>query len=190
MTTEPIQVTLLITNILDNLQIPYFIGGSMATAVHGVARSTMDVDLIIDMKPHQIAGFMDALGTAFFADEEMIRDSLEHGTSFNLVHHDSMFKVDMIPVRNRAFDQSQFKRREKILLSEKSDQNVYFESPEDNILAKLEWYRLDGETSDRQWGDILNVLKIRKGIIDVAYLRKWAIELGIDDILENALASR
>lgn len=190
MTTEPIQVTLLITNILENLQIPYFIGGSMATAVHGVARSTMDVDLIIDMKPHQIAGFMDALGKEFYADEEIIRDSLEHGIGFNLVHNDSMFKVDMIPERNRAFDQSQFKRREKILLSEKSDENVYFASPEDNILAKLECYQLGGETSDRQWNDILNVLKIRKGNIDVAYLRNWAKELGIDDILENALASR
>ncbi len=190
MTTEPIQVTLLITNILENLQIPYFIGGSMATAVHGVARSTLDVDLVIDMKLDQIAGFMDALGKEFYADEEMIRDSLEHGISFNLVHNDSMFKVDMIPAHNRAFDHSQFDRREKVVLSDEADKSAYFASPEDNILAKLEWYRLGGETSDRQWNDILNVLKIRKGNIDVAYLRKWATELGIEDILEKALASR
>ena len=86
MLTEPILVTLQVTEALESLGIPYFIGGSLATAVHGMARATMDVGLVADIRPTQIQPLLNALGEIFFADEQMIHNSIQQGMSFNLIH--------------------------------------------------------------------------------------------------------
>jgi len=187
MLTEPIFVTLLVVETLEKLNIAYFIGGSLATAVHGVARATMDVDLVADIRSHQIQSLISSLGDAFFADEQMIHNSVSKGMSFNIIHKETMFKVDIFPSKARAFDRSQFERREAYTLSDESNQKAFIASPEDNILSKLEWYRMGGEISDRQWQDVLNVLKIQGDGIDREYLESWASELGVSDLLSRAL---
>jgi hypothetical protein len=184
--TEPILVTLQVVEALEDLGIPYFIGGSLATAVHGVARATMDVDLVAQLRPDQIEPLLSALGDAFFVDQQMIRNALRQGISFNLIHKQTMFKVDIFPARDRAFDHAQFERRTSYILAEESGQTAYVASPEDNILSKLEWYRLGGEISDRQWQDVLNVMKIQGERIDRTYLEYWAIQLGLSDLLVRA----
>jgi hypothetical protein len=187
MLTEPIAVTMKVVDVLEMLDIPYFIGGSMATAVHGVARATMDVDLVADLKPRQIGPLIVSLGEDFFADEQMIRSAVKRGISFNLIHKATMFKVDIFPSKNRPFEQSQFKRRVAYTLADDLKETAYVASPEDNILAKLEWYRLGGEVSDRQWQDILNVIKIQGDRLDQVYLEKWADQLKVSDLLQRAL---
>ena len=111
MLTEPILVTLQVASALESIEIPYFIGGSLATAVHGVARATMDVDLVADFGSDQIQPLLSALGEDFYADEQMIRKAIQRRMSFNLIHKVSMFKVDIFPAKDRAFDRSQFERR-------------------------------------------------------------------------------
>jgi hypothetical protein len=187
MLTEPIAVTMKVVDVLETLDIPYFIGGSMATAVHGVARATMDVDLVADLEPRQIGPLIVSLGEDFFADEQMIRSAVKRGISFNLIHKATMFKVDIFPSKNRPFEQSQFKRRVAYTLADDLEETAYVASPEDNILAKLEWYRLGGEVSDRQWQDILNVIKIQGDRLDQVYLEKWADQLEVGDLLQRAL---
>ncbi len=187
MLTEPIAVTMKVVDALESLDIPYFIGGSMATAVHGVARATMDVDLVADIKPKQIEPMITTLGEAFFADEQMVRNAIQKGISFNLIHKATMFKVDIFPSKNRPFEQSQFKRRVAYTLADDLEETAFVASPEDNILAKLEWYRLGGEVSDRQWQDILNVIKIQGDRLDRTYLEKWASQLDVGDLLQRAL---
>ena len=122
MLTEPILVTLQVSETLESLGIPYFIGGSLATAVHGVARATMDVDLVADIQPTQIRPLLNALGDRFFADEQMIRSSIQQGISFNLIHKETMFKVDIFPAKDRAYDRAQFERRAAYTLAEESGQ--------------------------------------------------------------------
>jgi hypothetical protein len=102
--TEPILVTLQVVEALEDLEIPYFVAGSLATAVHGMARATMDVDLVAQLKPNQIEPLLIALGDAFFADEHMIRNALRQGLSFNLIHKKTIFKVDIFPARDQAYD--------------------------------------------------------------------------------------
>jgi hypothetical protein len=187
MLTEPIAVTMKVVDVLETLGIPYFIGGSMATAVHGVARATMDVDLVADLESRQIGPLIVSLGEDFFADEQMIRSAVKRGISFNLIHKATMFKVDIFPSKNRPFEQSQFKRRVAYTLADDLKETAYVASPEDNILAKLEWYRLGGEVSDRQWQDILNVIKIQGDRLDQVYLEKWADQLKVSDLLQRAL---
>lgn len=187
MLTEPILVTLLVVDAFDALNIPYFIGGSLATAIHGIARATMDVDLVADIQAEQIPQLLQALGEAFFADNQMIENAIRQGMSYNLIHKETMFKVDIFPVKNRAFDRSQFERRTAYALADEPERMAYVASPEDNILAKLEWYRLGGEVSDRQWQDILNVLKIQGERIDRTYLQHWAEQLMVSNLLQRAL---
>jgi hypothetical protein len=187
MLTEPIRVTLLVTSVLENLNIPYFIGGSLATAVHGVARATMDVDLVATLETQHIKAFADQLGAAFFIDSEMISSAIQNRASFNIIHKETMFKVDIFVGRDRPFDRSQFARRTAYSLADQPDHQAYVSSPEDNILAKLEWFRLGGEVSDRQWQDILTVIKIQGKSLDVPYLNQWAEQLGVNDLLQKAL---
>jgi hypothetical protein len=184
---EATRVTLLVTQTLEQLGIPYAVGGSLASSVHGVMRSTLDVDIVADMRLEHIQPLVSALSKEFYADDEMMRDAIEHRSSFNLIHYETAFKVDIFIQKSRAFDQMQLGRRKPSVITTDPEQSVYVTSPEDVILSKLEWYRMGGEVSDRQWRDILGVLKTRAGELDLDYLRKWANELKVIDLLERAL---
>jgi len=92
----------------------------------------------------------------------------------------------MFVARPRDFDRAQLARRQLHLLGEEPERWAYVASAEDTVLAKLEWYRLGGETSDRQWRDVLGVLKVQGQRLDRAYMRQMALELGVRDLLESA----
>jgi hypothetical protein len=184
---ESTRVTLLVTQTLEQLGITYAVGGSLASSVHGVMRSTLDVDIVADMRLEHIQPLVAALSKDFYADDEMMRDAIEHKSSFNLVHYETAFKVDIFIRKSRAFDQMQLERRRTSVIAIDPEQSVYVTSPEDTILAKLEWYRMGSEVSDRQWRDILGVLKTRAGELDLDYMRKWAKELKVDDLLERVV---
>jgi hypothetical protein len=187
MINEPVQATMLVINALDELGVPYVIGGSLASAVHGVMRATMDTDIVADLHANHARPLVDALSAVFYADEEMIRDAIEHHSSFNLIHLETMFKVDVFIPKDREFDQLQLSRRTAQVISTDPQEVAFVASAEDTILAKLEWYRMGGEFSDRQWRDILGVIKVQSENLDLPYLRKWAGQLGVPDLLEKAL---
>ena len=185
MLTEPLAVTVQVVDVLEALDIPYFIGGSLASAFHGVVRATMDVDLVADMRLEQVEPFVQRLGDAFYADSPMIRDAIRRRGSFNLIHLQTMFKVDIFIRRQRPYDSSQFERRASQMLSLEPEMAAYIASPEDTILAKLEWYRLGGEISNRQWQDVRNIIEVQADRLDWAYLRHWAAQLNLSDLLER-----
>ena len=178
---------MLVTQTLEQLDIRYAVGGSLASSLHGVMRSTLDVDIVADMRLEHIQPLVAALSKDFYADDEMMRSAIEHQSSFNLIHYETAFKVDIFIRKSRAFDQMQLERRRSSVIATDPEQSVYITSPEDTILAKLEWFRMGGEVSDRQWRDILGVLKTREGALDMDYLRKWAGELKVTDLFERAL---
>lgn len=189
MLADPITVTLLVTKELELLGVPYLIGGSLASAVHGVYRATADADLVADLRPEHAAPLARALAGAFYVDEESIAEAIRRRRSFNLIHLDTMFKVDIFVSRARPFDRSQLERRVPQIVGTDPDQVGYFASAEDIVLAKLEWYRMGGEVSERQWRDILGVLKVQGERLDLAYLHHWAGELHVADLLERALTA-
>jgi hypothetical protein len=186
MQNEPIEVTLRVTGILEELGIPYVIGGSLASTLYGMIRTTQDSDIVTEMRPEHIESFVLSLQDDFFIDEEMIADSIQHNSSFNIIHRDSMFKVDIFIPQPRPFQQSQFARAQRQVFELDTEISANFASAEDTILSKLEWYRIGGETSERQWRDILGILKTREGELDLEYLRKWAEDLNVADLLERA----
>jgi hypothetical protein len=187
MQNEPVEVTLKVTGVFEKLAVPYLIGGSLASTLYGMVRTTQDSDIITAMRPEHIRPFVSALEDEFYIDEEMIAESIQHNSSFNIIHRDSMFKVDVFIPRPRPFLQSQLARVQKQTFTFETEISAKFASPEDTILSKLEWYRMGGEVSDRQWRDILGVLKTRTGELDLDYLHDWAGELKVADLLGRAL---
>jgi len=187
MQNEPIEVTLKVTGVLENLGVPYIIGGSLASTLYGMVRTTQDSDIITEMHIEHIQPFMKALQDEFYIDEEMIAESIQRHSSFNIIHRDTMFKVDVFIPRPRPYLQSQFTRARKQTFLLDAEVSAKFASPEDVILSKLEWYRLGGEASEHQWRDVLGVMKTRAGGLDLDYLRKWAGELKVTDLLDRAL---
>jgi hypothetical protein len=185
MVGETARITLLVTQTLEHLGITYAVGGSLASSIHGVMRSTLDVDIVADMRLEHVAALVVALAKEFYADDSMMRDAIDRRSSFNLIHYETAFKVDVFICQLRPFDHMQLARRRPAIIATDPDQSVYVASPEDTILAKLEWYRLGGEASDRQWRDVLGILKTRAGELDRDYLRQWAGDLQVSDLLER-----
>ncbi len=115
-----------------------------------------------------------------------MRDAVKRRSSFNAIYLDAMLKVDVFVPKLRLFDQEELRRTQLQPLIEGS-RPFYVASPEGTILNKLEWYRMGGEGSDRQWNDILGVLKVQGTNLDMVYLRRWAAALQVTDLLERAL---
>jgi len=187
MPNEIARITLLVAHALEQMGVPYAVGGSLASSLHGVMRSTLDVDIVADMRQEHIQPLVAALSEEFYVDEEMMRDALRRRSSFNLIHYATAFKVDIFIRKIRPFDQMQLERRKLAVIVADPEQSVYVLSPEDTLLAKLEWYRLGGEVSERQWRDVLGILQVREGELDLDYVRTWARELQVTDLLERAL---
>ncbi|MFQ5742207.1 MAG: hypothetical protein ACE5HV_01325 [Acidobacteriota bacterium] len=178
-----------VLDILERLGVRYQIGGSVASSAHGMARATMDVDLVADLVAEDVAPLVQALEADYFADEEMIRSALREHTSFNFIHQPTMLKIDVFLPKKRPYDQVALERsRLDTLVDEPTARSVPVASPEDIVLQKLEWYRLGGEISERQWTDVLGVLRVQGESLDREYLRRWAMELGIADLLDRALS--
>jgi hypothetical protein len=184
--SESLAVTVLVTTALEGLGVPYVIGGSMASAVYGMARATMDVDVVVDLREEHVAPFVASLGTDFYADALSIRDAIERRASCNLIHLPTMFKVDLFVVGDRAWDRQQLARRQRRSLSSADGPAAEVASAEDVILAKLDWYRLGNQVSDRQWRDVLSIIAVQGERLDRSYLNLWAESLGVADLLRRA----
>ena len=185
---EATDVTLSVIDAFERLDIPYLIGGSLASAVHGTARSTLDADLLADIKVEHIDPLVEMLSGDFYIEPEAIRDAIKFRTSFNVIHLPTSFKVDIFLQRNREYDKQQFANRHLITVSVAPERQAYFASAEDTILTKLEWYKLGNEVSETQWRDVIGIIKVKRHSLDVSYLRKHACELNVLDLLEQVLS--
>jgi hypothetical protein len=188
MLPEPLAVTLLVTDALEQVGALYVIGGSLASTLHGVVRTTLDTDIVADLNLQQAGPLADVLAGAFYLDIDTIRHAIRQRSGFNVIHLATMFKVDIFIPKQTPFDRQQLERRQPWVADPDSGRLIYVATPEDTVLAKLAWYRLGDEISDRQWHDILGVLAVQGDRLDLPYMHRWAASLGVDDLLERALA--
>jgi len=183
---EPIEVTLEITRVLEDLGIEYLVGGSLASSLHGHPRSTQDVDVVADLRPEHIEPLVAAIRSAFYLDEPAIRDAVDRRSSFNIIHLRTLFKVDVFVAGDDLPTRREMQRRRPYRL-EDPPADIIVASPEDIIVQKLHWYRLGDHVSERQWGDAMNVLTVRGSNLDREYMHDLAAQMGVDDLLTRAL---
>lgn len=166
----------------------YFLAGSVASSAHGVARASLDADVVAELDASQVEGLAARLRMAYCTPIEQMRTAAAERRSFNLIHLATMFKIDVFVSKGRPFDRSAAERARPHAIGDVSGSRFFVASAEDTVLAKLEWFRLGGETSERQWWDIVGVLRVEGGG-DREYLRKWSAALGVSDLLERAFTA-
>ena len=178
-----------ILEVLDRLKIGYLAGGSIASSVHGIPRTTMDVDLVVELRLDHVERFYTEVKSDFYADLDTMKEALELGCSFNLIHYDSAYKFDIFPLQPDDYSQTEFARRQFGRTSSVGEEPIHcaIATAEDTILSKLRWYSAGGESSERQWSDLRGVLQVSGGQLDLEYLRHWAARLGVADLLDRLL---
>ena len=185
-TPDILQAITPVVDVLERFDIPYYIGGSVASSVHGKQRATQDVDIIAAIGRHHVQTLVKLLENEYYIDGASINDAIRHQSSFNVLHHTTGIKVDVFVLKSSAFAQQELSRaREGVI--ETGTRPFYFASPEDIILNKLSWWKMGGGMSPRQWNDIVEVMKRKANVLDLPYLRQFAPPLGVSDILEQAL---
>ena len=175
-----------VADAFKTLGVEFYIGGSIASAYHGEPRSTIDVDLVADLPASAASRLVHLLGEDFYADASMMTQAITSRTSFNLIHLPTMYKIDVFIPKHRPFDKSVRQRVVQAAAFDGDDRTYQFASIEDTVLTKLESYRAGGETSERQWRDVVGVMQVQLHLLDQAYLEKWAAELGVSDLLQRA----
>lgn len=186
MLSEPIQITSRIAKEFERLDIQYLVGGSLASSLHGVPRATHDIDIVADISENHIPEFVKALEAEFFIDAEMIREAVRMQSMFNIIHQETMFKIDIFVLKSDAVSHEEMKRREEYQLTENQKDTFYIATAEDTIVQKLYWRQLGGCVSDRQWNDVISVLKVQNRL-DQHYLEKIAKLKGVEELLKQAL---
>jgi hypothetical protein len=194
---QPAEVLLLVADALDALEIPYCIGGSFASATYGEPRATRDVDILVALPASKAAPLVAQIEPEFFLQLTDLRDAVAlaptlrdnplHRATCNAIHRGTFFRVDLFISSGRAYERAQLSRRIRQTVTLNPERQAFFVSPEDIILAKLEWYRMAEGMLDRQWSDVQSVIATQQSTLDLAYLNAWALTLAIPDLLAAAL---
>jgi hypothetical protein len=184
---DPLFAVAAVAQALEELGVRYAVGGSVASSLYGVPRATQDADIVASISAAHAPRLAAALAAEFHVDEEMIRDAVRRQGTFNVVHLETMFKVDVFVAKGDAWSEEELSRARRERVGDPGAQvELVFASPEDTLLHKLVWYRMGGGVSERQWRDALGVLRIQGDSLDHGYLDIWASRLDVRDLLEKA----
>ena len=186
MLTDPISLALAIADILNHLEIPYLVGGSVASSLLGEPRSTQDIDLVADLPVEKVGLLIQALQPRFYVIEEAIIEAIRYRQCFNIIDNESLVKADIFILKDDPFNQIEFHRRQALIVRQKPERFLFLSTPEDIILQKLIWHRI-GYGSEKQWRDILGVIKLQGEKLDLIYLQQWAETLQLLETLNRAL---
>jgi hypothetical protein len=174
-----------VVEVLEQLGVAYHVGGSVASSAHGSPRATNDVDVVADLRLEHVRPLCAALADRYYASPELLGDAVRRRSCGNLVHLATGYKVDLFVQRGGEFDLVSLHRHVERRLAPEG-RAFRFATAEDILLRKLEWYRDGGQQSDRQWSDVLGLLRARGGELDRAYVGRWAPTLGVAELMARA----
>jgi hypothetical protein len=183
----PLDHVVRIGRILDALNVAWVLGGSMASSIVGEPRSTMDIDIAVQLSLEGVADLVAMVQSDYYVSEAMVVDAVTRSSSFNLVHYETGMKIDVFPLSHDPLDARQLRRREQITVEPGTV--IWVGAADDQVLRKLQWFRLGGEVSDRQWRDVLAILRVQGERIDHSALLADGQELGLADLVARALAA-
>lgn len=184
---DSIRLALRMAEILESLAVPYLIGGSVASSILGEPRATLDVDMVADLQLSHVPSLLEVMTGEFYIDEMMVREAIERKSSFNVIHLDTMQKVDIFVLSEQPLAQAEMKRRQQLVITQNPERVAWLASAEDIILQKVIWYQMGNRVSDRQWRDVLGVLKVQGEQLDFGYLDQWVEALGLEELMIQAL---
>lgn len=187
---EALSVLFRFLDVLEELGVEYHLGGSYASSIHGVPRQTQDIDLVLDIRPGVVDSLVVQLEDEFYLDVNSIRDAIRNKSSVNLIHLDSGIKIDIFIRGDSLYDDEEFLRSRLVQVQLSPERHICVKSAEDIILRKLQWYRLGGNVSEQQWNDVLGIVRVQGDRLDSGYLKSWAIQLEIEDLVEGILAGQ
>lgn len=165
----------------------YFVGGSVASSLQGDPRTTNDIDIVLSLPPARAQQLAHTLGPDFEVDVAMLRDALVHARTANAFYLPLLTKVDFFGVGSSPFDESEFARKRPVMLA--PDKTLFIKSPEDSIVRKLLWYREGGEVSERQWRDVIGIVRLVGAELDHDYIELWTARVQCADLWQRLLAS-
>jgi hypothetical protein len=178
------EIIALVAKRFEELKIPYYIGGAVASIIHGEERFTKDADIIIRILPVHIKKFVQAFETDFVVSADAVQDALARRYAFNIIHVETAFKIDLYPITDEdEMEITAFARRQLVDIGAGE---IWMATAEDVVLAKLRWFRKGGEVSEKQWRDVLGVLKVQGNNLDFAYLGQMAARFGLANLLARA----
>jgi hypothetical protein len=151
-------------------------------------RFTQDADLTVQPFSHVARGFYDLIKGEFYISEEAMREALRSFGSFNVIHFETGFKIDIFIQGPSEFEQHLLARSKRLKLGSTEHRDLPIVSPEDIVLLKLRWFKETDCTSERQWNDVLGVLTTQGKSLDFEYLTDSARKLGLEELLERARA--
>ncbi len=186
MANGPFDLVRQMVEILDDLGVPYALGGSMASSLLGEPRSTVDVDMAVRLDETTGDALLERVAATFYVPVEAARQAISDRSSFNLVDTASALKVDLFVVGDGLLDRMQIERRVLIAIPGAAN-GIWVTAPEDQVLRKLDWFRQGASMSDRQWRDVVGILRLHRQAMDLEYLRSSASEVGLTDELDEAL---
>jgi hypothetical protein len=192
---DPLALALHVGALLDAAAIQYLVVGSVAAVVHGEYRMTRDIDVVLNLAPGDVRVLIAGLEAdfTFLASDisdalrriPVARDDAAQRASFCAYDKTTGFQIDVYLSSGRPFEVAQFQRAQVIDIPGEPGGTLRVSSAEDTVLAKLEWYKL--APSDRQWRDVQAILHVQADTLDMAYLKQWAAQLELADLLEWAL---
>ncbi|MEW6202094.1 MAG: DUF6036 family nucleotidyltransferase [bacterium] len=181
---EPYELLKHLVKVFEELNIPYFITGSIASIFYGEPRFTNDIDVVADISEHHISGLMKLFPeNEFYLSEDAIIEAISRKHQFNIIHPSSGLKIDVVISKKDEFDNTRFERIKRIIPIE--DTRANFSSPEDVIVMKMRYYK-EGE-SEKHIRDIISMLKISGDIIDKDYIEGWVKRMELDEIWMDIL---
>lgn len=183
---DPLQVAGIVASALESIGIAYSIGGSLAGSFAGEPRSTLDIDMVIELDAARVTAVVRALEGQFYVDEQALHRAVQERSTTNVIHQASSIKVDFFVAGGTPLDGDLLQRRVAVSVGDPETQRLWVHSPEDILLQKLRWFRRGGGTSDRQWRDVLGILRTQGHRLDQGYLQQGAIRLQVTDLLTRA----
>lgn len=181
---DPLAIAAEVARAFELAGVRYLLGGSLASTTFGEPRATLDVDFAADLTPATLEPWADTLAASFVIDRAWARSEVAARRSFQILHRESALRVDVFVPPWQGLDLWKWEQRVRVTIRQAAAIDVT--APAGIVLQKLRWFRAGGEVSDRQWRDVLGVLKTHVGKLDRAAMASWASRIGVDDLLQRA----